>query len=93
MISKIDLTPQQLDMQNGVVIDEWIDINCARAKELDNDHDLSVKWMKIAAEAQMLRIDNQGRLWGESGDGKYFPYHFEHGDKLVGYRVSAQASN
>jgi hypothetical protein len=92
-ISKIGLTPQQLDKQNSVLIDSWIDINCARAQEWDNDHDLSIKWMKMAAEAQMLRIDTQGRLWGESGDGKWFPYHFEHGNKLVGYKLSSLAAN
>jgi hypothetical protein len=92
-ISKIDLTPQQLDSQCGVVISEWIDINCARAQEIDDDQELSVKWLKIAAEAGMLRVDLFGRLWGSVGDNVWFPYHFEHGNKLVGYKLSSMAAN
>jgi hypothetical protein len=93
-IPSIHLTPQQLNAQCPVKIDEWIDVYSQRAREIDDMYDITIKWLKIAVESNMIFIDSLGRLWAQIDQvGIYAPYHIEYGHKLVGYRVSARAAN
>lgn len=93
-IQPTELTPAQLDAQCAVHIDEWVDIDSERAKDIDPDHALARKWLKMGVEANFLKVDSNGRLWGKGKDGeRWFPLHFEYGKKLVGYRISAKAVN
>lgn len=93
-IPVIHLTPAQLDAQSPVRMSEWIDIHSERARQIDDMYSITLKWMRIAVEGNILFADRLGRLWGKTDKvGIYSPYHFEYGASLIGYRVSAQASN
>lgn len=92
-IPKAPLSPAQLDAQGRVQITEWVDINSPKAQELDDDPVLSVKWLVLGVQSGFICIDTMGRLWGAGDHGSYYPYHFQHGTNLYGYKVSTRASN
>ena len=88
------MSPKELDMQSPVVIDKWIDINSDQARMLDDDLDLSKKMMRIGLEANMMFFDNDGRMWGRDEKKSIcYPFHFESGKKLIGYRSCKKAAN
>jgi len=87
------LNPQELDSQSVIKIDRWIDIESEECKNLDENYSLSKKWMKMLMESNYLKSDSLGRLWCHSENGNFFPYHFEVGTKLYGFRLSKVAAN
>ncbi len=86
-------TPKQLDTQCKVKIDRWIDLYSSECRDMDSDHQTAVKWYKMCLGDTGLFLDTDGRIWGRGKDGYFYPYHFEYGKKLFGYRVSAKAAN
>ena len=93
MIKAIQITPADLDKQSPIKIDKWLDIDSEECKEKDPDRALSKKWMKICMEDGFLFTDSLGRVWGRGETGVCFPYHFNVGKRLYGFRVSAKAAN
>jgi hypothetical protein len=93
-IPAISLTPTQLDLQCQVSLDGWVDLDSPQARELDDDHTITIKWLRIGVEAGFMWIDTLGRIWGKGTESDYYyPYHFDTFGKKYGFRVSAQASN
>lgn len=88
------LTPAEFDKQSPVKIDRWIDIDSSEAKELDEDRVLTKKMVRIGFEDGWMHLDSLGRIWGK-GNTKdtYFPFHFENGKELIGYRMTKKAVN
>jgi len=84
-------SPKVLDTQSKVKIDRWVDINSEECSNLDPDAKLARDWIKKYV-GDFLFTDTDGRIWGESDNG-YYPFHFEVGKRLYGYRISKSASN
>jgi hypothetical protein len=92
-MNRLPLSPEELEKQSPIKIDEWVDIDSPKALELDPDHKLTKKWLKIGFEDKFLFTDSRGQIWGRGNDGRFFPYHFNVGKKLYGFRLSTLASN
>lgn len=86
-------TPQELDAQNPIKIERWIDLDTEEWREMDDDPGLTKKMMKIGFEAGALFLDSNGRIWGKGEGGKYYPFHFDRGPKNYGYRLPKKAAN
>ena len=91
-IPQCPLSPKQLDTQCHLHMEEWLDIDSPKAKEMDTYYFVTKKWLAIGVEAGMMFLDAQGRVWGNGGAG-WFPYHFEANGKLYGYKVCTRAAN
>lgn len=87
------LSPKQLDEQSSVKIERWLDMNSKECLDMDSDPNFTKKCYRIGTESGMLDVDNRGRIWGKGKDGGYFPFHFEYGKLLYGYRVARLAAN
>lgn len=83
---------KQLDSQCKVKITRWIDIDSEECAMLDPDIALAKKWAKLLMPDGSLFTDSEGRIWGKGKEG-YYPFHFEVGNKLYGYRMSKKATN
>jgi hypothetical protein len=81
---KMNLTPKQLDQQCPVKIDKWVDVYSEACKEIDDNHSITIKWMKIGLEDKFLHTDRDGRLWGKGEADRYYPYHLSYGGQLIG---------
>jgi hypothetical protein len=92
-INKLSATPLELDIQSRVKIDKWLDIDSEECKDKDPDITLTKKWLRSGAENNFLFVDTLGRIWGTGDNGYYFPYHFEYGKKVYGFRLAVMASN
>jgi hypothetical protein len=86
------MSPKELDAQSPVKIDEWLDIDGERCKELDPDRKNTKFFMKIGFEDKFLFTDISGRIWGRGSD-NYYPFHFNIGKKLYGFRIAKKAAN
>ena len=86
------LSPKELDQQCRIKISRWVDIFSQECREMDNDHQLTIKWFKLL-QGDTLLTDRDGRVWGKGKDNYWYPFHFEYGKSLIGYRVSARAAN
>ena len=94
MTTNKSLTPKFLDSQNPVRIDEWLDVESEKCKNLDPDISLTRKFMRYGMEDGYLFTDADGRIWGvKKKSGKYYPFHFNFGSKVYGYRISKVAVN
>jgi len=92
--NRIDISPSELDKQSPIKIDKWLNIDSEECREKDPDHSLTKKWLRIGLEDKFLFTDSQGRLWGRGKQSnQYFPYHFNVGEKLYGFRLAATAVN
>jgi|GEM_PF-6108288 len=95
----LTLTPKQLDQQSLVHIDKWVDLGSEEHLYMDNDVALTKKWinmgLKDAETPAFLAVDSSGRIWSAKPNekGKYYPFHFEYGKKLIGIKNSKVASN
>ena len=88
------MTAKEFDLQSPVKIDRWIDIGSSEAKELDEDLDLAKRIMRIGFEDSWMSTDSLGRIWGfDPKRNIYFPFHFENGKELIGYRIAKKAAN
>jgi hypothetical protein len=90
---KLPMNPKELDKQSPIKIDQWLDIDSEDCKDRDPDHSLTKKWFKIGVEDNFLYVDSLGRIWGMGEKGYFYPYHFNVGKKLYGYRMSVMAAN
>jgi len=85
---------KELDAQSKIKIDRWIDIDSEECKELDDNHSLTKRWLKLGfEEPAYFFADSLGRVWGKGVDGIYYPFHFNKGKILIGYRLSKMAAN
>ncbi len=90
----MNLSPKQLDEQASVHIDEWLDFDSERCKELDDNRPFTKKCMKVGFEAGMMVTDSLGRIWcKDSKTGQLHPFHFEYGKKRIGFKIATKASN
>lgn len=88
------MSPEELEAQSPVHIDKWIDIASEDAQLMDQDFELTKKMMKIGFEDGWMITDSLGRIYGKNPEkGIYFPFHFEYGSLLIGYRNCKKASN
>ena len=92
-IYKLDISPATLDAQATIKINRWLDLDSEECRAKDDNHSLTKQWLKIGMEAKFLFADPNGRIWGRGENGVYFPYHFNVGSTLYGYRIAKQASN
>ncbi len=93
-IQKLDTSPQALDAQSIVSIDEWVIVDSAKHKDTDEFYVFSKQMLHTGSSNGFIQIDNFGRLWvrAEKND-QFYPYHFEHGDKNFGLRIATAAAN
>jgi hypothetical protein len=89
------LTPYQLDLQSKIKIDKWLDVDSDEVRSMDDNHSLTKLILRRLYEEQpaYLFTDTLGRLWGKGEDSIYYPFHFNYGNKLIGYRLIKKAAN
>lgn len=89
------MNAKELDAQNIIKIDEWVDIDSERWREVDDDPSLTKRIIRLGFEKPpFLFLDSLGRLWGKSKETeRYFPFHLEYGKKLIGFRIAKKAAN
>lgn len=89
------MNSKELDAQNIIKIDEWVDIDSERWREVDDNPSFTKKIIRLGfEEPPFLFMDSLGRLWGKSKETeRYFPFHLEYRKKLIGFRISKKASN
>ena len=92
-MNRLPITHAELVKQSPVKIDKWLDIDSEECKDKDPDHALTKKWLKIGFEDKFLFTDAEGCIWGRGSEGRFFPYHFDYGKKLYGFRLSKTAAN
>lgn len=87
-------SPQELDAQSPIKITRWVDIDSEEFYDLDDDPGLTKKFLRIGfREPAFFFCDTLGRIWGKGENGIYYPYHFNRGKTLYGYRISKKAAN
>ena len=92
--SKMFPSPKELDAQSAIKIDRWIAIDSEEWKELDDNPALTKKFLRLGfQEPAYLFTDTLGRVWGRGENGKYYPFHFNKGKTLIGYRLPQKAAN
>jgi hypothetical protein len=90
----MNLSAKQLDEQSSIKIDRWLDVHSDECKSIDDNREFTLHCLKLGMrEPAFLFTDSRGYLWGYGKEGKYFPFHLEHGSKLIGLKLSAKASN
>ena len=85
-------SPRDLDRQSPITITKWLDLHSDECKDMDPDHDLTIKWFKML-QGDVLSVDSDGRIWGKGSSGNYYPYHFDYGKQQYGYRIAKLAAN
>lgn len=88
--------PAALDAQSKIKIDRWVDLDSEEWKSLEDDDAqwATKKFLKVGfREPAFFFTDTNGRVWGKGEDGLYYPYHFNHGKTLIGYRIPTKAAN
>lgn len=87
-------TPKQLDAQSPVRIHRWLDIDSEECRAQDETNQNARKWLRQQMESGFMFLDSDGRVWCKHRDKpEYYPYHFESGSSLIGYRISKKAAN
>lgn len=89
------MKPIDLDQQSPIKIDRWIDIGSEEWKELDDNPAFTKKVLRFGLEDGWLFTDSLGRVWGKPQEPNkpHFPFHFNVGKKLYGYRLPQKAAN
>jgi hypothetical protein len=89
------LSAKELDSQNEIRIDRWIDLHSEEALAIDDNREFTIKCLRLGMrEPAFLFTDSRGFLWGQGSEpGRYYPFHLEHGNKLIGLKLSTKASN
>lgn len=88
------MKPIDFEKQSPVLITRWLDVDSEEAKCLDENRALTKKMLKLGFEEKFMILDSLGRIWGLNKEtGVYFPFHFENGKELIGYRISKNAAN
>lgn len=86
------MNPQELDDQNKILIEKWLDIDSEELRYKDQDRKFTRYCLKAGLKDGFLIVDSLGRVWLKSTD-KYFPYHINVGKKNFGIRVAKKAAN
>jgi len=88
-------SPSELDKQSKIKIDRWIDLYSEECRMLDENYNFTMKIVKmlLLKEPAFLFSDLTGRLWGKGENEIFYPFHFEYGNKLIGYKISKRAAN
>ena len=95
----LNISPKELDAQSPIKIDRFVEIGSEEHRYLDDNVEFTktcLKGLKDAPDSPaFLSLDRDGRVWSAkpNEDGKYYPLHFEHGKRLIGYRNSKFAAN
>lgn len=92
-IQKIEMTPQALDAQNSVQLEEWVSFDSQKHKDIDEDYKISARLLETAVQNSFLRVDKLGRLWVLGPNTEVYPYHIEKDNKHYGLRIPQIASN
>ncbi len=87
----LPLSPTELDKQSLLKIDKWLDIDSEECKDKDPDYALTKRFLRILKDD--LFTDKLGRIWGRGEDSRFYPFHFNIGKKLYGFRVAKKAAN
>ncbi len=82
---------KELDLQNQVEIDRWVDYDSPEFKKIDQYPYFTKQCLQYGFEAEFMIIDDKARVWGRGADGRYFPFHLEDGKKKVGVRLPGKA--
>lgn len=92
-MNEVKLTPEELDLQSSVVLDDWVDIDSERWKDTDDNPMFTKKILRMGM-GDFLFVDTLGRVWGKSKEeNKFYPFHYEYGKKKYGYRIPGKAAN
>ena len=87
-------SPKKLDAQALIRVDRWLDVHSSECRELDTNHWLTLKFIKLGfEEPAYLAVDLDGRIWGKGVNGIYYPFHFTYFGKNIGYRLAKKAAN
>ncbi len=90
----MNLTPKELDAQSPIKVERWVDIDSEECALMDNTPEFTKQILKLGFQSPaFLFLDSDGRIFGDSKDGKYYPFHFEYGKQLIGYRICKKAAN
>lgn len=93
-IQKLETSPQTLDAQAIVHIDEWVVLDSPKHKETDEYYASSKNMLETGSENGFLQMDSLGRIWVRAErEDQFYPYHFERGTKLYGLRIATAAAN
>jgi hypothetical protein len=87
-------SPQELDQQAKIIVDEWLEVDSDLCRQMDDNYLLTKKIIQLGfQEPAYLFADSNGRLWGKGVDKCWYPFHFIHNGKIIGYRLSKKAAN
>lgn len=87
-------SPAGLDAQSKIHVDRWIELYSEEWRMLDETPEFTKQIVKLGfKEPAYLFTDTNGRIWGKGEDGRYYPFHFNHGAKVIGYRITKRAAN
>lgn len=88
------MNAKELEAQSPVKIDRWVDVYSEECRMMDDTYDFTKKIMRLGFEDGWMFTDSEGRIWGkDKTGGPCFPFHFEYGNQLIGYRISKRAAN
>lgn len=87
------MTPQQLDNQSPVKIDEWVVVDSPRFRQLDTTPAFTHKVIKLGFEDKWMYADSSGRLFCRFENQPHTPFHFDVDGKLYGYVMPEKAAN
>jgi hypothetical protein len=89
-------SPQELDAQSPVDIDEWVDIGSVKFYEIVGEDISSFDYFIRVGfrDPPFLYTDSLGRVWGKlDTSNKWFPFHDLVNGKAYGYRYPGKAIN
>ena len=88
------LSPAFLDSQALITVSRWLDVDSDECRELDDNQEFTRKILRLGfADPPFLFCDSLGRIWGRGNWNTLYPFHFESGKELIGYRMSKRADN
>lgn len=87
-------SPKELDAQSKIHIDKWLDVDSEEVKSMDDNYAFTKQCIRLGfVEPAFFAVDSLGRIWGRGEDNRYYPFHFNKGKELIGYRLSKKATN
>lgn len=92
-MNRLPISHEELVKQSPVKLDSWVDVDSEEFREKDDDPSLTKKWLKIGFEDKWFFTDARGCVWARGSEGRFLPYHFTYGKKLIGFRIAKTAAN
>lgn len=87
-------SPAALDAQSKIKVHRWIELGSEEWRMLDETPEFTKRIVHLGfQEPAYLFTDLNGRIWGKGEDGYYYPFHFNKGTTIIGYRISKRAAN